>query len=273
MLNENNLSPEQRWENATLANNFIFYKVMRHHPDACKQLIEMLLGVKILKMEMHNEESIDLDHDAKGIRLDVYVKDEDRMFDVEIQSVDTLELPERSRYYAALMSLDSLKSGQRYRDLKESHVIFICMEDIFDSGLPVYTFENVCTENMKTKLNDRDYKHFFIAPTCAKIIEDVEARTFFEFLLSNTSGNTFTSNLKNYVDDAKHNMQWRHQYMTYLRQRTYDMDKGREEGRAEGAHDARLETARKLLAKSIPLEIVIECTGLTEKEVSELKQD
>ena len=202
-----------------------------------------------------------------------FVKDEDRMFDVEIQSVDTLELPERSRYYSALMSLDSLKSGQRYRDLKESHVIFICMEDIFDSSLPVYTFENVCTENMKTKLNDRDYKHFFIAPTCAKIIEDVEARTFFEFLLSNTSGNTFTSNLKNYVDDAKHNMQWRHQYMTYLRQRTYDMDKGREEGRAEGAHDARLETARKLLAKSIPLEIVIECTGLTEKEVSELKQD
>ena len=61
--------------------------------------------------------------------------------------------------------------------------------------------------------------------------------------------------------------------MTYLRQRTYDMDKGREEGRAEGAHDKAVETARKLLAKSIPLETVIECTGLTEKEVSELKQD
>ena len=269
MLNENNLSPEQRWENATLANNFIFYKVMRHHPDACKQLIEMLLGVKIIRMEMHNEETIDLDHDAKGIRLDVYVKDEDRMFDVEIQSVDTLELPERSRYYSALMSLDSLKSGQRYRDLKESHVIFICMEDIFDSSLPVYTFENICTENGKTKLNDRDYKHFFIAPTCAKMIEDDESRTFFEFLLSNTSGNTFTSNLKNYVDDAKHNMQWRHQYMTYLRQRTYDMDKGRE----EGAHDKAVETARKMLEDNVPLATVIKYTGLSEKEVSELKQN
>ena len=55
--------------------------------------------------------------------------------------------------------------------------------------------------------------------------------------------------------------------MTYLRQRTYDMDKGRE----EGAHDKAVETARKLLAKSIPLETVIECTGLTEEEVSELK--
>ena len=36
----------KEWKKATLANNFIFYKVMRHHPDACKQLIEMLLNIK-----------------------------------------------------------------------------------------------------------------------------------------------------------------------------------------------------------------------------------
>ena len=61
--------------------------------------------------------------------------------------------------------------------------------------------------------------------------------------------------------------------MTYLRQRTYDMDKGREEGRAEGAHDARLETARKMLEDNVPLATVIKYTGLSEKEVSELKLD
>lgn len=69
----------EKWESLTLANNFIFYKVMRHHPDACKHLIEMLLGIKIEKMEMRNEETIDIDHDAKGIRLDVFVKDVNRM--------------------------------------------------------------------------------------------------------------------------------------------------------------------------------------------------
>ena len=36
------LTPEQKWEQATLANNFIFYKVMKNHPDACQHLIEML---------------------------------------------------------------------------------------------------------------------------------------------------------------------------------------------------------------------------------------
>lgn len=257
---------DKQWENATLANNFIFYKVMRHHQDACKQLLEMLLKVKIRKMEMHNEETIDLDHDKKGIRLDIFVKEARRMHDIELQVVDTKELPKRARYYAGLMALDTLKDGEPYKNLRDSHVIFICMKDIFKDGLPIYTFENICKENGKTKLNDRDFKHFFIAPTCAKMIEDKELRAFFELLVSNKSGSTFTSTLKEYVDDAKKNMQWRHQYMTYLRQRNYDLEEGRQEGRTEKAIEDALvlindfnvtpeEAAKKMNA---PLEKVLE---------------
>ena len=73
--NDHKLTPEEKWEQATLANNFIFYKVMRHHQDACKQLLEMLLVIKIDSMEMKQEETIALDYDSKGIRLDVFVKD------------------------------------------------------------------------------------------------------------------------------------------------------------------------------------------------------
>ena len=201
------LTPEQQWEKATLANNFIFYKVMRHHPDACKKLLEMLLQVKIRKMEMHNEETIDLDHDKKGIRLDIFVKEKNRMHDIELQVVDTKELPKRARYYAGLMALDTLKDGEPYSKLRDSHVIFICMSDIFNHGLPVYSFENLCKENNKIRLNDRDFKHFFIAPSCAKLLEDAELKAFFDFLVSDSPSSEYTSNLKNYVDDAKHNMQ------------------------------------------------------------------
>ena len=50
-IQEKQLSAEEKWEKATLANNFIFYKVMRHHQDACRRLIEMLLNIKIEKFE------------------------------------------------------------------------------------------------------------------------------------------------------------------------------------------------------------------------------
>lgn len=179
------LPPEEKWEQATLANNFIFYKVMRHHPDACQHLLEMLLNIKIEKMTIANEEVIDVDHDAKSIRLDVYVKESGRIYDIEIQVADTKELPERARFYSSAIDLDTLTKGKNFRNLPDSHIIFICMEQIFESNLPIYTFENLCLEDKKTKLNDRAYKHFFIAPTCAKMIKDKEVKSFFEFLISN----------------------------------------------------------------------------------------
>ena len=39
------LTPEEKWEQATIANNFIFYKVMRYNPDVCKELLEILLEI------------------------------------------------------------------------------------------------------------------------------------------------------------------------------------------------------------------------------------
>lgn len=167
----------------------------------------MLLNIKIERMEMHNEEVIDLDHDSKGIRLDVFVKDINKMYDIEIQAANTDDLPKRSRYYQALMDLDTLKTGQEYKELKDSHVIFICLDDSFKSGLPVYTFDYTCQEDGKTKLDDGALKHFFIANTCAKMIEDEEVRSFFKFLISNKATSDYTSDLNKYVTDAKHNMQ------------------------------------------------------------------
>lgn len=240
---EQELTPEQKWERATLANNFIFYKVMRHHPDACQHLLEMLLNIKIEKMTIANEEVIDIDNDAKSIRLDVYVKETERVYDIEIQVSDTKELPERARFYSSAMDLDILADGQDYEELPDSHVIFICMEKIFDAGLPVYTFENLCLEDRKTKLNDRSYKHFFIAPTCAKMIKDKEVKSFFEFLISNKAQTGYTADLSKYVADAKRNTQWRLQYMTVERLERAAFRNGHEQGVAEGEQQKAVEAA------------------------------
>ena len=75
---------------------------MHTHPEACKHLLELLLHIKIENMEMANEETLIIDHDAKAIRLDVYVKDSDHVYDVEVQVVNTHDLPERARYYQSV---------------------------------------------------------------------------------------------------------------------------------------------------------------------------
>ena len=260
------LTPEQKWERATLANNFIFYKVMRHHPDACQHLLEMLLNIKIEKMTIANEEVIDVDHDAKGIRLDVYVKEDERVYDIEIQVADTNELPERARFYSSAMDLDILAAGQDYEELPDSHVILICMKQIFENNLPVYTFENLCIEDKKTRLNDRSYKHFFIAPTCAKMIKDKEVKSFFEFLISNKAQTGYTSDLSKYVADAKRNTQWRLQYMTVERLERSAFKNGLVQGTQQKAVEDALMLIKEYKEKpevaaqkmNAPLELVLE---------------
>ncbi len=43
----------------------------------------------------------------------------------------------------------------------------------------------------------------------------------------------------------------------------------KEEAFQDGAHQKAIDAARKLLAKQIPLETVLECTGLTEEDLKE----
>ncbi len=65
----------EKWEDLTLANNFIFCKVMEDNPDVCKELLEMLLNIRIEKLERSSaEKSLKIDYLSRGIRFDVYVK-------------------------------------------------------------------------------------------------------------------------------------------------------------------------------------------------------
>ncbi len=93
--------------------------------------------IKIDRIEMSNEESVFISYDSHEIRFDVFIRGSDRIFDIEIQSTDTKDLPEGSRYYQEVMDVDTLKSRQKYMKMKTSHVIFICMKDIFKNVCPM----------------------------------------------------------------------------------------------------------------------------------------
>ena len=226
----------QDWEDLTIANNFMFYKIMRNNPDVCKELLEILLEFKIERIKMSQEEAIDVDFGSKGVRLDVYAKDADglKIYNIEMQATDTKELPERARYYQSVIDVDTLKSGQKYKDLKTSFVIFICIDDIFGSGHPKYTFENICVEDGKTKLNDRAYKYFFISKNCDKLLNE-DQKAFLRMVTGGKASNKFTGQVAGLLADAKRNTQWRKQYMEWEREKTYIREDAMEQKAVEDA--------------------------------------
>lgn len=210
------LTPAEKWERATLADNFIFCKVMTANPDLCKELLELLLNIKIERIEIPvAERSFKVDYDSKGIRFDVYVKDgTGRCFDIEIQTTNRTNLAKRARYYQGLMDVDSLVSGADYSELNESYVIFLCMEDAFGSGLPVYDFHQVCKQNSDILFNDGTHKVFFNASKYDKM-PTKGLREFFKFLNGLNAASDFTDQLEQKVRYAKTNAQWRHRFMTW----------------------------------------------------------
>lgn len=227
----------ETWENLTLSNNFIFCKVMESNPDLCKHLIEILLHIKIDHLEATTaEKSMQESISSKGVRFDVYTKDDNRIFDVEIQTLNKKNLPQRARYYQSIIDVNSLNSGVNYIDLKTTYIIFICLNDIFDYGLPVYTFSNTCREDNSINLNDGTYKVFFNAKECDKMESD-EEKAFFHFLKDNAADDSFTKQLEEQVLFAKKNLEWRTQYMTFKEQFYEEFEEAREIGHEQGYKD------------------------------------
>ena len=76
----------ESWENAGLSNNFIFRLAM-DDTDICHEQLEVLLDTKVAKIDFKEHEK-EYEHDKfqKGIRLDIYIQDEDgTAYDIEMQ--------------------------------------------------------------------------------------------------------------------------------------------------------------------------------------------
>ena len=136
----------KRWEDLTLADNFIFQKFMRNE-EMCKKILGEILNKKIEKVVYPEyEKTIDIRYDSKAIRLDLYVEGEDEIYNIEMQNISYAYLPQRGRYYQDLIDLDLLEKGKEYGELCQSYVIFICSFDFYELGEYRYTFTNRCHE-------------------------------------------------------------------------------------------------------------------------------
>ena len=121
----------KRFEDLTFTDDGMFQAVL-HEPGICAELVERLLHIKVNHIDYPElEKAIAPYYSSKGIRLDVYIKDTDKVIDVEIQSYRQEALGKRTRYYQSMIDIDSLMKGMDYPELKDSYILFICKNDPF----------------------------------------------------------------------------------------------------------------------------------------------
>ena len=74
------------YEELTFADDFMFKRVMMHE-DICRQVLERILGKRIRTIRFHEtEKSMKNSPPGKGVRLDVYLWNDDTAYDIEMQT-------------------------------------------------------------------------------------------------------------------------------------------------------------------------------------------
>ena len=140
----------KRLKELTIKDNFMFGAVMMDE-DNCKGLLERVLEIPIDRVDVSKEKSIVYHPEYKGVRLDVYAKDEKQTrYNVEMQVERKSALGKRSRYYQSQMDMEMLLTGEDYTELPNTYVIFICDFDPFGDGLYRYSTGMVCEETGKS---------------------------------------------------------------------------------------------------------------------------
>ena len=260
-------------EELTFTDDFMFGRIMQN-PEICKGLLERLLEIKIDKIEYPVlQKTISPHYKSKGIRLDVYVEDSNRVYDIEIQNVLDENLAKRTRYYQSMMDIDLLLKGKNYTELKESFVIFVCKEDFFGLNLPCYSFSNICIENPDLQLGDESHKIIFNASAFANE-KNVEKKSILEYIVDKKSTSEFTEQLDDLVELTKINELFRSDYMAWGLAEFDAEQRGKKEGYSEGVADgeyhAKIETAKKFLTMGLSLEQISQGTGLSIDEIKNL---
>ena len=94
------------YDELTITDDFFFCKIMSE-PTLCKQMIEVLLNIEVDHIEnINNQHSIAPSYDSRSIRLDVYVKNSDKIFDIEMQTTKKNNLKKKSHNYQNVLDLN-----------------------------------------------------------------------------------------------------------------------------------------------------------------------
>ena len=292
---QQNESTQNNEEFKPFTNDFIFALVMRD-PDICKGIAELIIPdeeigeVKIAasensspdeknekdELEIALQACLDFGKDMRGVRFDAYVKTADKWIDIEMQTTNKHDLEKRSRYYQALMDTDCLEKGGKFKDLKNTYVVFICTFDYLGLGEPLYVVESYIRKN-DLHFNDGTSK-ILLNTKCSPDKVPEKLKSFYEYI---NDPSKIDSKLVEGIDERvqKYNTpEWRERLVTleYMiaEAKEEGLEQGRTEGLAEGEVSGRaaekLDMAKAMKSKNYSLDEISELTGLSKEKIEML---
>ena len=260
----------------TIKNNFMFGAVMLN-PENCKETLERCLGIEIERVEVDKEKSIVYNPEFKGVRLDIYAKDENNThYNVEMQVLRKPAIEKRARYYHGQIDMEILLSGLSYKELPDTYVIFICDFDPYGKGKYRYTRKAICEEVPELLMEDGAHTIFLSTKGTNEDEVPPELVRFLEFVgtpLQDSDkdfNDDFIRKLQESIREVKASREMGARYMTFEEYLKEEREEAREEGRQEGERNKVVELVKKKLVKGQSVEEIADALEETVEYVQEI---
>ncbi len=225
-----------------LLDRFLFDSVMEDI-TVCRDILSICIGANIPKiLDSQAEKSLELSPELRAVRLDIFSFDEeDTVYNAEMQSTNTHNLPRRSRLYQAHLDVSLLQPGEiDFNKLNDSYMVMIMPFDLFGEGKYRYTFEYRCEENTDICLKDGAVKIFLntggrnadeVSAELVKFLALVEDSNLY---LEDIPENGRLRRIQKRIQQVKKSEEIGVKYMTAWEEKVLERMEGREEALLEG---------------------------------------
>ena len=124
-----------------LLDDLLMTMVFDGNIPATQRMINIILGREDIIVKSVTVQKLEKSPLADGYdaRLDIFAEDSDgNHYNFEVQRANAGAGKERARFLSAALDQRMLKHREKFKDIRDSYVIFITENDVFGHGLPLY---------------------------------------------------------------------------------------------------------------------------------------
>ena len=270
-----------------LKNDIIFtaFFARKGNEEFLIDFLQSILKIEIKKIKIREEVNLEkLSVGEKGGRLDIQAElNEGTIVNIEMQMKNLHNIENRTTLYGAKVLAREEARGKNYNDIKN-----VIMINILNYELT--KFEEYVSETVVVLDKHREYEiikgmkwYFIELPKFRKAHPNMDEKLnqWLAFIDDNDRGKIKMAEKKNKtLEKARKEMTYltgdeEIRRLAELREKwemdwNSSMDYSKKEGKKEGVKEGIKTTAKKMKEKNIPIETIIEITGLTKEEIEEM---
>lgn len=270
-------------------NDYVFKKIFgqKKNTEILKDLIVAILpNIKIKTIAIRKDVALEkkLIQNKLGILDITATLNDNTVINIEMQVSNEFNIVERSLFYWAGLYHDGLMVGENYLD--NPRTICICILDYseFKEG-PFHEIATIRRKFENIQLTDKLELHYIQLPKFRKKCKVISSKLdeWLTFISSNDLEEIKMIDNK-YVKQAQEELEYlsgdeeERRYAELREKAIRDeaaaikgaTDRGIAIGRTEGKAEANIETAKKMLRKGLDIELIMEITGMSKKEIEEI---